>query len=56
MMQKPHTFRDLWLVVDIAKINDPLFDSWYHNKGKGILFRILYPPKRSHDLPTLAGL
>ena len=28
-----------------------------HNigKGKGIRFRVLYPPKCSHDLPPLAG-
>ena len=25
-------------------------------KGKGIRFRVLYPPKCSHDLPPLAGL
>ena len=25
-------------------------------KGKGIRFIVLYPPKRSHDLPSLAGL
>ena len=24
-------------------------------KGKGIRFRVLYPPKCSHDLPPLAG-
>ena len=24
-------------------------------KGKGIQFIVLYPPKRSHDLPPLAG-
>ena len=30
---------------------------WYvKGKGKGIQFRVLYPPKRSHDLPPLAGL
>ena len=26
------------------------------SKGKGIQFIVLYPPKRSHDLPLLAGL
>ena len=31
--------------------------SWYKGKGiKGIRFKVLYPPKRSHDLPPLAGL
>ena len=28
----------------------------YYIKGKGIWFIALYPPKRSHDLPPLAGL
>ena len=29
---------------------------WLQGKGKGIRFLVLYPPKRSHDLPPLAGL
>ena len=33
-------------------IQKPLTDEC---KGKGIRFRVLYPPKRSHDLPPLAG-
>ena len=36
-----------------------LFSSYfqkYGSKGKGIQFIVLYPPKCSHDLPSLAGL
>ena len=30
---------------------------WYIKwLGKGIRFIVLYPPKRSHELPPLAGL
>ena len=31
------------------------FCSLLVGKGKGIWFIVLYPPKRSHDLPPLAG-
>ena len=55
-----------WSVVVSPKLNTVwirLFDlcsylellSKWQSKGKGIRFIVLYPPKRSHDLPPLAG-
>ena len=50
------TLSQIFLRMLLYDQNVEVCQTMYKGNGKGIRFIVLYPPKRSHDLPPLAGM